>query len=272
VSCERTRTASDRQEGRIPERRPAQFWDDMQVEFSDTSVPRRDLLRRILRRDGSLPELRTQLATLSWDWDEPPLVVVTRAVLLAALNDYLDGAIPGSELEQWADVLEARDDVGYAPEDAVEELRQVIFEIANPLINVAISPETAITWIQRVLPLPEAGSVDSFVASEAEFWSRLEYRVTAALGALGGSYLACDGFSPNEYRLDDVPPSIVGRAWMLPAGEWTFILVMPSSFDDLSRIDWKSLFPPADATGWLTVDAARKLLIIDPSTTSADGR
>jgi hypothetical protein len=242
------------------------------VEFSDTSVLRRDLLRRILRRDGPLAELQRQLSTLSWDWDGPPLVVVTRAVLLAALNDYLEGAIPGSELEQWADLLEARDDVGYAPKDAVEELRQIIFEIANPLINVAISPEAAITWLQRVLPLAEAGSVDTFVAGEAEFWSRLEYRVTAALGQLGGvgSYLACDGFSPNEYRLDDVPPAIVGRVWMLPVGEWTFTLVMPSTFDDLSRIDWNKLVPRIDATGWLTVDPARKSLIIDPRTTLGD--
>jgi hypothetical protein len=246
----------------------------MRVAFDDISVLRRDLLRRILRRDGTLPELRTQLSTLSWDWDGPPLVVVTRAVLLAALNDFLDGAIPGSELELWADVLETRDDVGYAPEEAAEELRQIIFEIANPLINVAISPGAAITWLQRVLPLPEAGSVDTFVASEAEFWPRLEYRVTAVLGVLEGvvSYLACDGFSPNEYRLDDVAPSIVGRAWMLPAGEWTFTLVMPSSFNDLRRIDWNSLVPPVESTGWLTVDSARKLLIIDPRTTLADGR
>jgi O-acetyl-ADP-ribose deacetylase len=107
---------------------------------------------------------------------------------------------------------------------------------------------------------------------EAEFWGRLENRVCRELAAMPAKELRalwCDGFVPVEYLLDDPAPRIAGRAWIGRdgQGEWEFTLLLPRPAGGREEIDWASLLPAEDMTGWLDVEqeGPRPRLTIDPS-------
>jgi hypothetical protein len=58
------------------------------------------------------------------------------------MDRYLSGSIDGSDVEQWAEAIEGRDDVGYETTVA-DWLRQVVFELANPKLTAPLEPSRA---------------------------------------------------------------------------------------------------------------------------------
>jgi hypothetical protein len=61
------------------------------------------------------------------------------------LDMYLRGELTNSEVEEWADAIESRDDIGYgSPTD--HRLKQLVFKLANPLLTEKITPATATAW------------------------------------------------------------------------------------------------------------------------------
>jgi hypothetical protein len=79
--------------------------------------------------------------------------------------------------------------------------------------------------------------------NEAEFWDTLEYRICDELAQFKEKEtrsLWCDGFVPQNYALLGRP--IQSRA----------------------SIAWNALMPPENKTGWLTIDRARKTIILTP--------
>jgi hypothetical protein len=99
---------------------------------------RKVILDGLIRGDLSVPEARLRLGHFSWDSDTE-LVKLTRHDLVRIIDRYLGGSIDGSDVEQWAEAIEGRDDVGY--ETCVADwLRQVVFELANPDLAVPLGP------------------------------------------------------------------------------------------------------------------------------------
>jgi hypothetical protein len=58
------------------------------------------------------------------------------------LDLYLGSTIRGSDVEEWAEAIEGRDDVGYEG-DAADMLREAVFELANPDLTNQLVPERA---------------------------------------------------------------------------------------------------------------------------------
>jgi len=101
---------------------------------------RADLLGQLLRLEGSVDEILTELQGFSWDTDE--LVTLSSADLRSVLQRFERGELTVHQVATWADAIECRDDVG---REAIAEplLTQALFVLANPEINGALETEEA---------------------------------------------------------------------------------------------------------------------------------
>lgn len=119
--------------------------------------------------------------------------------------------------------------------------------------------------------------------TEEDFWDHLEYRVTAEFAGFGHPEvrrLWCDGFLPEAYVLGEADPTIRGQAWIGlgrvkgSMGErqerWEFVLHLEPQATDRASINWSSLLPPSDVTGWLATDPVAKRIDIDPAAAVPD--
>lgn len=76
-----------------------------------------------------------------YGWDSiAPLFTVTRLHVLGVLSRYLDGQITSQQVTDWADLLECREDLDYEKDSEVQ-LKQAVFELANPNLTAPVSPE-----------------------------------------------------------------------------------------------------------------------------------
>lgn len=111
---------------------------------------------------------------------------------------------------------------------------------------------------------------------EKTFWVHLEFRIGSELaGVLDGrwNYVWCDGFDPQRYLLDQTPPEIRGRVWIVFGQDqenWEFSLYLPDSHRCREIIDWKALIPRSGMTCWIAVDRKRKRLEVEPSAAVPD--
>jgi hypothetical protein len=112
--------------------------------------------------------------------------------------------------------------------------------------------------------------------NEADFWLRLEYRVSREFGGMQENHRRfwwCDGFDPQQYFLDDATPRITGRACLCNGpreDDWEFTLFLAEPVGSQEQIDWASLLPPDNVTRWLAVDERRKCIQIEPSAAVPD--
>lgn len=87
---------------------------------------------------GVLPIGTTAAAVRRLPWDsEEELVVVTRGHCIAVLDRFLAGQLSADQIEEWADTLEIREDVGHE----VEIVGEVILTLANPVLFGTITAD-----------------------------------------------------------------------------------------------------------------------------------
>lgn len=110
---------------------------------------------------------------------------------------------------------------------------------------------------------------------EAEYWTRLEYRICRELAGMRAGGLRdwwCDGFVPET--LDEGRGVFSGRVWMGRGGRdqevWDFTLMLGAVPGAGERIDWASLLPGEDVTGWLSMDFNQKAMKIEPGGARTD--
>jgi hypothetical protein len=113
-----------------------------------TAADRVHALRSVLDLDGPIDDLVTRLRSFPWD-SADVLVVLKPQQVIALLERYLNGSVRQADLEKWAETIEGRDDVGY---DVKEEelLREIVFELANPLLTQQIDNEKAREWREKL--------------------------------------------------------------------------------------------------------------------------
>ena len=86
------------------------------------------------------------LRRFEWDCDDE-LVIVERRHLQNALRRFVDGELTSVEIELWANVIEGRDDIGF--EDGLaDRLKDILFKLANPLLNEPITTQAAKGWLR----------------------------------------------------------------------------------------------------------------------------
>jgi hypothetical protein len=109
---------------------------------------RASLLQRLVRYELPIEDTIAMLRAYGWDADDE-LVVLTSGDALQILDRYLGGELTSKQVAYWAELLEMRDDVGFEERQSAE-LRRLIFVLANPEINEALTPALAIR-LRRVL-------------------------------------------------------------------------------------------------------------------------
>jgi hypothetical protein len=108
----------------------------------------RRALRSLLELDQPLDAVLRRLATFGWDSDEE-LVTLRPAHVIHVLKTFQDGEYVAGDVERWANAVEGRDDIGL-DDEAAPLLKEAIFDLANPSLQGAITPEAASTWIARL--------------------------------------------------------------------------------------------------------------------------
>jgi hypothetical protein len=111
---------------------------------------------------------------------------------------------------------------------------------------------------------------------ESDYWVALEFRVCREFAGTPANHLRflwCDGFLPEQYTVGGPSPCIKGRVCIANGrtqDKWEFTLFLNHSVGSPSEIDWASLLPPENVTGWLAIDWPGKRIQIEPSAAVAD--
>jgi hypothetical protein len=106
------------------------------------------LLNSLLNFDRSLSEILPSLNSFGWD-SEHDLITLQKQHIDKILKRYLNGKLSASDVENWANAIEGREDI--EKESNFEEmLDEVIFDLANPLLSRPLSPDSAQEYLARL--------------------------------------------------------------------------------------------------------------------------
>jgi hypothetical protein len=100
-------------------------------------------MRRVERLDAliklnePLAAIEADVSQLPWD-DQSSSVVLTKEDVRSVLERYMSTALSPREVEQWANLLEGREDVTME-----QSVRDVIYQLANPILEGELSPIAA---------------------------------------------------------------------------------------------------------------------------------
>lgn len=98
---------------------------------------RKHALRKLLSGEIDKRELE------SFEWDsEQELATLNVVDMARMLEGYLSSFVSQSEIEEWANLIEGRDDIGFEKENELV-LREVLFEIANPELTKPLTLQSA---------------------------------------------------------------------------------------------------------------------------------
>lgn len=97
---------------------------------------RKDILTDLILFKVDLSELQNELSQYSWDIEEP-ILIISKQDFTNVLNRCIENEITFDDLVSWANVIECRDDLDFE----VEEMQEIVFELASPEINGEITKE-----------------------------------------------------------------------------------------------------------------------------------
>ena len=86
-----------------------------------------DILLNLINFSKNISAIKSDLAKIGFN-SESELVTITKNTIANILNRVIDKEISYDLLEEWANLIECREDIGY--EDEI--LQEIIFELANP--------------------------------------------------------------------------------------------------------------------------------------------
>ncbi len=91
---------------------------------------RASTLAALVRITMPIPEAISRLAEFPWD-SKSELVLLTPEDFCHVLSLFKQGSLSAAEVEDWANALECRDDVGFS----TSQVRELLHELANPLLT-----------------------------------------------------------------------------------------------------------------------------------------
>jgi hypothetical protein len=106
-------------------------------------MDRAGLIADLLCYKRSMQEVVASLAAYGWDGDEP-LADLKRSHIRQALRRYIRTELSASQIEEWANIIECRDDIAYEPSSLEGD---IIFELANSELTQQLNP----AWAERLL-------------------------------------------------------------------------------------------------------------------------
>lgn len=101
-------------------------------------------LQELIEGSRKPAEMRTVLAKYDWDFAEE-LVQLKKHHVVTVLQRFIAGKVSAEEVEDWANLIECRDDVGY------EEVAEILHVLANPDITYELTQELAANLIEELM-------------------------------------------------------------------------------------------------------------------------
>ena len=95
-----------------------------------------DILLNLINFAKDMSAIKSDLVKIGFN-SESELVTITQNTIANILNRVIDKEISYDLLEEWANLIECREDIGY--EDEI--LQEIIFELANPCLYGEIDEE-----------------------------------------------------------------------------------------------------------------------------------
>jgi len=97
------------------------------------------LLAELLGYERPIGDVLADLAPYGWDSDET-LADLKDSHVRHVLARYLQTGFSTTQVEEWANAIECREDIGYEPNSPEGD---VIFELANPDMTAQLNPARA---------------------------------------------------------------------------------------------------------------------------------
>ena len=104
---------------------------------------RASLLDKLVRCELPLNDTLLMLSACPWNAEESLHVLQPRDVI-AVLERYLAGELDARQVQNWAEALEARNDIGY-PRNLAASLHRTIGVLASPDANETLNPDLVIS-------------------------------------------------------------------------------------------------------------------------------
>ena len=104
-----------------------------------------DILLNLINFAKDISAIKRDLAKIGFD-SESGLVAITKNTIANILNRVIDKEISYDLLEEWANLIECREDIGY--EDEI--LQEIIFELANPCLYGEIDEEKICMILDKI--------------------------------------------------------------------------------------------------------------------------
>lgn len=102
---------------------------------------RENAVRALVECSDSLIVIKDRLRKFSWDY-EGNRIELSLAHVIGVLNKYIDGSLTASEVEDWAELIESRDDISFV-KDSENWIAEMIYELANPYLTEPLTRERA---------------------------------------------------------------------------------------------------------------------------------
>jgi hypothetical protein len=109
---------------------------------------RRRALEALLNAELPIEHLKANLTKYSWD-SNVDLATLVADHVANVLSRFIGGRMAAADVEDWANAVEGRDDVGFDRKNELE-LRELIYELANPLLTHPLTEERARQLLQMI--------------------------------------------------------------------------------------------------------------------------
>jgi hypothetical protein len=114
------------------------------------SISRALLLRQLIEYEKPIGKTVAELSRFEWDVTEP-VAFITPHDVMRILERHLHQELTSSQLTDWADLVECREDVGYSSH--AEVLSDVVFRLANPNLRDEVTANLVAELLEKVASL-----------------------------------------------------------------------------------------------------------------------
>lgn len=103
------------------------------------------ILLELVHFKNSIDTLKNMLSEIDFD-SETELVSMSRDDIVKILQRSLDKKISFLELEEWANLIECREDIGFKD----KKTQEMIFKLANPYLYGKLDEEQVLSYLNEL--------------------------------------------------------------------------------------------------------------------------
>lgn len=112
------------------------------LEYQDNKA---SILLDLVHFKNNIDALKNMLSEIGFD-SETELVSMSRDDIVKILQRSLDKKISFLELEEWANLIECREDIGFTD----EKIQEMIFKLANPYLYGELDEKQVLSYLNEL--------------------------------------------------------------------------------------------------------------------------